>query len=101
MPESLMPDASPRSDRPTDKNTPASAQDRARCIRLMLIGAFVGIFAPIAGFLGGTMVGIDDTVGRFGPIFVWLFAGMVVGGIGVAIGVLGALRWVKGKHHLQ
>ena len=75
--------------------------DRTLSIRLMLIGGFVGIFAPIFGFLGGTMVGVDQTVGGLEPLFVWLFVGMIVGMLGVAVGILGALRWVKGKHHLD
>ena len=78
-----------------------TARDRTVSIRLMLIGAFVGIFAPIAGFLGGTMVGVDQTVGGLEPLFVWLFVGMIVGMLGVAVGILGALRWVKGGHHLD
>lgn len=44
--------------------------DRTRSIRLMLIGAFVGIFAPIAEFLGDTIVGVDQTVGGLEPLFV-------------------------------
>ncbi|MBC7442009.1 MAG: hypothetical protein H7311_05755 [Ramlibacter sp.] len=81
--------------------TITSKLDRTRSIRLMLIGAFVGIFAPIAGFLGGTIVGVDQTVGGLEPLFVWLFVGMIVGLLGVAVGILGALRWVKGNHHLD
>ncbi|TFD34395.1 hypothetical protein E3T34_05020 [Cryobacterium sp. TMT1-62] len=77
------------------------SRDRALSIRLMLIGAFAGIIAPIAGFLGGTIVGVDQTVGGLEPLFVWLFVGMIVGMFGVAIGILGALRWVKGGHHLD
>ena len=77
------------------------SRDRTLSIRLMLIGAFVGIFAPIAGFLGGTIVGVDQTVGGLEPLFVWLFVGMIIGMIGVAVGILGALRWVKGNHHLD
>ncbi|HSP74992.1 MAG TPA: hypothetical protein VLO31_02105, partial [Cryobacterium sp.] len=67
------------------------SRDRTISIRLMLIGAFIGIFAPITGFLGGTIVGVDQTVGGLEPLFVWLFVGMIVGMLGVAIGILGAL----------
>ncbi|MDJ0322303.1 hypothetical protein QMG61_00800 [Cryobacterium sp. PH31-AA6] len=81
--------------------TDTQVLDRARCIRWMLIGAFVGIFAPIAGFLGGSTVSADRLVAGLEPLFVWLFVGMMVGGIGVVIGVIGALRWVKGKYHLE
>ena len=52
------------------------SRDRALSIRLMLIGAFAGIFAPIAGFLGGTIVGVDQTVGGLEPLFVWLVVGI-------------------------
>lgn len=77
------------------------SRDRTLSIRLMLIGAFVGIFAPIAGFLGGTIVGVDQTVAGLEPLFVWLFVGMTIGMLGVAVGILGGLRWVKGNHHLD
>ena len=81
--------------------TDAQALDRARCIRWMLIGTFVGIFAPIAGFLGGSTVSADRLVVGLEPLFVWLFVGMMVGGVGVVVGVIGALRWVKGNYHLE
>jgi hypothetical protein len=83
------------------ETAPAASADRARCIRWMLIGAFVGIFGPIAGFLGGTIVDSEQLIGGLEPLFVWLFLGMMVGGVGVSIGIIGALRWVKGNHHLE
>lgn len=81
--------------------TDAQALDRARSIRWMLIGASVGVFAPIAGFLGGSTVSADRLVVGLEPLFVWLFVGMMVGGVGVVVGVIGALRWVKGNYHLE
>lgn len=86
---------------PPRQAAPATPADRTRCIRWMLIGAFVGIFGPIAGFLGGTIVDADQLIGGLEPLFVWLFLGMMVGGVGVCVGIIGALRWVKGNHHLE
>ena len=66
--------------------------DSTRGVRLIVVGAVVALLAPLAGFLGGTMVG-SSTVGDFDPLFVWLFVGMVVGGIGGVVAIIGALRW--------
>jgi len=65
---------------------------------LIVIGAIVALLAPLAGFLGGTMVGSSGTVGEFDPLFVWLFLGMVVGGIGAVVAITGALRWNRANH---
>lgn len=86
---------------PRTETEPAVAAERARCIRWMLIGAFVGIFGPIIGFLGGSIVDAEQLIGGLEPLFVWLFFGMMVGGVGVCVGIIGALRWVKGDHHLE
>ncbi len=63
--------------------------------RLMIAGAIVLFLAPLAGFLGGTMVGSPGAIGGLDPLFLWLFVGMVVGGIGGAVALLGALRWMR------
>ncbi|MDY7527409.1 MULTISPECIES: hypothetical protein [unclassified Cryobacterium] len=88
-------------ERGTHVPTIGSAHDRGVSIRLMLIGVLVGLFGPIGGFLGGTIVNADHTIAGLEPLFVWLFLGMTVGGIGVTVGIIGALRWVRGNHHLE
>ncbi len=61
----------------------------------------VKITPKFTGFLGGTIVDADQLIGGLEPLFVWLFLGMMVGGVGVCVGIIGALRWVKGNYHLE
>ena len=58
----------------------------------------MALFAPLAGFLGGTIVGSSGTVGDLDPLFLWLFVGMVIGGIGGVVALMGALRWNRANH---
>lgn len=67
--------------------------DSSRGVRLIVVGTIVALLAPLAGFLGGTMAGSSGAVGDFDPLFVWLFVGMVAGGIGGVVAITGALRW--------
>ena len=78
-----------------------SPAHRSRCIRLMLVGGFIALFAPIFGFLGGTIVRADATVANLEPILFWMMLGMFVGMAGGGIAILGLLQWVKGKYHLE
>ena len=83
-----------------EKNRPASPAHRTRCIRLMLVGSFVGLFAPIFGFLVGTIVRTDAIVAGLEPLLFWMMLGMFVGMAGVGVALIGALQWVGGKHNL-
>ncbi|TFB88281.1 hypothetical protein E3O44_06345 [Cryobacterium algoricola] len=96
-----MAETTPHTEQGTRLPKVGSAQDKGVSIRLMLIGVLVGLFGPIGGFLAGTIVSADHTVAGLEPLFVWLFVGMLVGGAGVAVGIIGALRWVRGNHHLE
>ena len=95
-----MADIPPRADAPSVSEHPSSPvqRDRARGVRSIVIGAIVALLAPLAGFLGGTMVGSSGTVGDLDPLFLWLFVGMVVGGIGGVVAIMGALRWNRANH---
>lgn len=64
----------------------------------IIFGGALAIFAPLTGFLGGTIVGSSGAVGELDPLFLWLFVGMIVGGIGGVIAILGALRWNRSNH---
>lgn len=64
----------------------------------MVIGALVALLAPLAGFLGGTMVGSSGSGDDLDPLFLWLFVGMVIGGIGGVVAIIGALRWNRANH---
>ena len=67
--------------------------DALRGVRLIVAGTIVALLAPLAGFLGGTMVGSSGPVEELDPLFLWLFVGMVIGGIGGVVAIMGALRW--------
>lgn len=98
-----MADIPPRAATPADGKNPSSAvqRDRTRGVASMIIGATVALLAPLTGFLGGTIVGSSSTVADLDPLFLWLFVGMVVGGIGGAVAIMGALRWVRANRRSQ
>lgn len=58
----------------------------------------MALFAPLTGFLGGTIVGSSGGAGELDPRFLWLFIGMVIGGMGGVVAILGALRWNQANH---
>lgn len=67
-------------------------------IAAIIIGGAVALFAPLTGFLGGTIVGSSGAVGELDPLFLWLFVGMIIGGIGGVVAIMGALRWNRASH---
>ncbi|MDJ0358233.1 hypothetical protein [Paenarthrobacter sp. PH39-S1] len=77
------------------QGSPLRVKENRPGIKLIIPGAILLFLAPLAGFLGGTMVGSPGAIGGLDPLFLWLFIGMVVGGIGGAVALLGALRWVR------
>ena len=66
----------------------------------MLVGSFVGLFAPIFGFFVGTIVRADATVGGLEPLLFWMLIGMFLGMAGAGIAIRGGMQWVAGKHNL-
>ncbi|WP_104166934.1 hypothetical protein [Cryobacterium sp. N22] len=72
-----------------------------RGIRSVVAGTLVAAFAPLAGFLGGTIVGSTGSTTELDPLFVWLFLGLIVGGAGAILAITGALRWVRANHAPQ
>lgn len=80
---------------PREVEPPVDAPDRTRAIQMMIAGAIVAVLAPLGGFLGGTMVGTSSRMGEFDAMFLWLFAGLVVGGLGAVLVLLGLLKWVR------
>lgn len=63
-------------------------------LRMLVLGALVMVLAPLAGFLGGSIVG-ESQEHRIDPLAVWLFAGIVIGGVGGIIAFVGGLRWLR------
>ncbi|ODQ86496.1 hypothetical protein [Mycolicibacterium holsaticum] len=63
-----------------------------------LLGLAVAVLAPLFGFLVGGMFGagtIGDTVD---PMFLSLFTGIVIGGIGLLVAFAGGARWWRHLH---
>lgn len=94
------PSQPPETSRPGRPATEARADvDRARAVRMMILGAVVAVLAPLGGFLGGSIVGPATHIGDFEAMFVWMFVGLLVGGIGAVVVLLGLLRWSRGTGH--
>lgn len=68
---------------------------RAGAVRLMILGTVVAVLAPLGGFLGGSMVGPAQRFGELDAMYFWMFAGLVVGGLGAILVLLGMVRWVR------
>lgn len=59
---------------------------------MTLLGVAVAALAPLFGFLIGSVMDQPDD-DALGPIFVGLFIGVMVGGLGVASAIIGGFRW--------
>ena len=66
---------------------------------MVVFGAIVAALAPLAGFLGGSIVGgnAEPVLGGVEPMFLAMFGGMIVGSIGGVVAILGALRLVRSR----
>ena len=63
---------------------------------LIILGTVIAALGPLFGFLVGSMVGIDEDA-DLDAIYLYLFAGIVVGGIGVGLALLGARRVLRDR----
>ena len=59
---------------------------------MTLLGVVVAILAPLFGFLIGSASGMPDGDPLLSPLYWGLFAGVVVGGLGVVAAVIGGRR---------
>ena len=83
------------------QGTSAPAPDPSKGLRSVVLGSLLAVLAPLGGFLGGSMAGTSGPLDDVDPLFIWLFVGMVVGGIGVAIAIRGGLQWVRANYARQ
>lgn len=60
---------------------------------MTVLGVVTAGLAPLFGFLFGTIWSGRESDFFLQPLYWGLFAGVVVGGIGVAVAALGARRW--------
>jgi hypothetical protein len=49
----------------------------------------------LAGFLAGSMIGLSRSIGDFDAMYIALFVGLVLGGVGAVIAGLGLLRYAR------
>lgn len=58
---------------------------------VLMLGLCLAALGPLGGFLVGSMIGADST-SAVSPLFLSLFIGIVIGGIGLVIMTLGGMR---------
>lgn len=63
-----------------------------------LLGTAVAVLAPLFGFLVGGMIGAGTVGESVDPMFLSLFAGIVIGGIGVLVALSGGARLWRHFH---
>lgn len=66
-----------------------------RGVHRIILGTVIAALAPLLGFLGGTMVGTSGLESGIGPMFLWLFIGLFIGGCGAVVAFTGLLRWLQ------
>lgn len=64
---------------------------------LVIGGGVVAALGPLFGFLVGTMMGSDTQVADVEPIYLFLLLGLLVGGVGIAMVILGARALYRGR----
>lgn len=64
-----------------------------------LLGTAVAVLAPLFGFLVGGIFGAGTTGESIDPMFLSLFIGIVIGGIGVLVALSGGARLWTHFHH--
>lgn len=62
---------------------------------LLVLGVVLAVLGPLAGFLAGSMVDSGSTTQRVSPMFLYLFVGFVLGGLGLLMAGLGGLRLAR------
>ena len=63
---------------------------------LIILGVVLAALGPLFGFLLGSMIGIDEG-DDIDAIYLYLFAGIVIGGIGVGLALLGTRRVLRDR----
>lgn len=68
----------------------------------VILGGCVAVLAPMFGFLVGTIL-TDNRIdhGAFTPLYLGLFLGFVVGGLGVLAVLYGGMRLYRGHREKQ
>lgn len=62
---------------------------------LVIGGGVVAALGPLFGFLAGSMMGSTTGTGDLSPIYLFLFLGLLVGGLGIGAVLLGIRRLAR------
>jgi len=66
-------------------------------IWLIIGGGLVAALGPMFGFLIGSVIGSTTDKGDLSPIYLFLFGGIIIGGLGVGAVLLGARRVIRSR----
>jgi hypothetical protein len=66
-------------------------------IWLIIGGGIVAALGPMFGFLIGSVLGSTTDRGNLSPIYLFLFGGIAVGGLGIGAVLLGARRVIRDR----
>jgi hypothetical protein len=61
----------------------------------MVLGSVLAGLGPLGGFLAGSIIGLSYKIGDYDAMFVALFIGLLVGGVGGVIAGYGLLRYAR------
>lgn len=64
-------------------------------MQMMVLGSVLAVLGPLGGFLAGSMIGLSRELGEFDAMFVAMFSGLLLGGIGAVIAGLGLLKYAR------
>ena len=81
--------------------SPEPDHGHVRAVQMMVLGSVLAVLGPLGGFLAGSMIGLSRTLGDFDAMFVALFIGLLIGGVGAVIAGLGLLRYARRDAQLR
>ncbi len=70
-------------------------RDETASIRAIVAGAVIAVLAPLFGFLGGSMAGYSQGSDALTGIYLWLFLGLAIGGVGALVALVTGLRVLR------
>ena len=91
-------DPAPEVDSPLEPGRPVVLVPTPPGFWPLLLGVAVAALAPLLGFLWGGTFGPGDGSDAFSPIYLGLFVGVVVGGLGVVLALWGGVRLYRHYH---
>ena len=83
---------------PRSPVAPSSSSPTRRACGGRLLGLAVAVLAPLFGFLVGGIFGAGTVGDSIDPMFLSLFIGIMIGGIGVLVALSGGARLWRHFH---